>query len=177
MSKIGALQWTRIGVDCGWGGYCTAWNSGRISLATLTSCFGMQQGWLVLTRFRCVPNIQNMTENNFLFCFVLIIHNSNSLKSMEAASTIESLLIKDLVILRMCSSLTLFAYVLAMNMVEGSFARNISLGSFSIHGFPSPWQIITKRIIASGGAMGQPLPISVIERHPPWELAASYLVA
>ena len=164
-------------MDCDWGGCCTAWNSGRISLATLTSCFGMQQGWLVLTRFRCVPNIQNMTENNFLFCFVLIIHDSNSLKSMEDTSTIESLLIKDLVILRMCSSLTSFAYVSVMNMVEGSFARNISLGSLSIHGFPSPWQIITKRIIASGGAMGQPLPISVIERHPPWELAASYLVA
>ena len=118
-----------------------------------------------------------MTENNFLFCFVLIIHDSSSLKSMEAASIIESLLIKDLVVLRMCSSLTSFAYVSAMNMVKGSFARNISPGSLSIHGFPSPWQIITKRIIASGRAVGQPPPISVIERHPPWELAASYLVA
>ena len=77
----------------------------------------------------------------------------------------------------MCFSLTSFAYVSVMNMVEGSFARNISLGPLSIRGFLSPWQIITKRIIASGGAVGQPPPISVIERHPPWELAASYLVA
>ena len=92
----------------------------------------MQQGWLVLTRFRCVPNIQNMTENDFLFCFVLIIHDSDSLKSMKAASTIESLLIKDLVVLRMCSSLASSAHVSAMNMAEGCFARNISQGSLSL---------------------------------------------
>ena len=118
-----------------------------------------------------------MTENDFLFFFVLIIHDSNSLKSMEATSTIESLLIKDLVVLRICSSLASSTQVSVMNMVEGSFARNISLGSFSVHRFPSPWQIITNRIIASGGVVGQPPPISVIERHPPWKLAASYLVA
>ena len=137
----------------------------------------MHQGWLVLTRFRCVLNIQNMTENDFLFCFVLIIYDSNSLKSMEVASTIESPLIKDLVVLRMCSNLASFAQVSAMNIVEGSFARNISLGSLFVHGFPSLWQIITKRIIAFGAAVGQPPPIYVIERHLPWKLAASYLVA
>ena len=114
-----------------------------------------------------------MTENNFLFCFVLIIHDSNSLKSMKATSIIESLLIKDLVVLRMCSSLASSTHVLAMNMVEGSFARDISLGSLSVHGFPSPWQIITKRIISSGRAVVQPPPIFVIERHPPWKLAWS----
>ena len=118
-----------------------------------------------------------MTENDFLFCFVLISHDSNSLKSMKAASIIKSLLIKDLVVLRMCSSLTSFAHVLAMKMAEWSFACNISPGSLSVHGFPSPWQIITKRIIASSDAVGQPLPIFVTERHPPWKLATSYLVA
>ena len=118
-----------------------------------------------------------MTENDFLFCFVLISHDSNSLKSMKAASTIESLLIKDIVVMRMCSSLTSSAHVLAMNMAEWSFARNISPGSLSVHGFLSPWQIITKRIIASSDAVGQPPPTFVTERHPPWKLATSYLVA
>ena len=46
----------------------------------------MQQGWLVLTQIRCVPIIQNMTENESFFCFILIIHDNNSLKSMNAAN-------------------------------------------------------------------------------------------
>ena len=45
----------------------------------------MQQGWLVLTQIQCVPIIQIMTENDSFFYFVLIIHDSDSLKSMNAA--------------------------------------------------------------------------------------------
>ena len=89
MSKIGALQWTRIGVDYGWEGCCTTWNSVRSFLAMFTSWFGLHQGWLVLTRIRYVHIDQIMTKNHSIFCFVLIIHNSTSLKSMNAASTVE----------------------------------------------------------------------------------------
>ena len=44
----------------------------------------MQQGWLVLTQIWCVPIIQTMTKNDSFFYFVLIIHDSNSLKFKNA---------------------------------------------------------------------------------------------
>ena len=43
------------------------------------------KGWLVLTQIRCVPIIQTMTENDSFCCFILIIYDNNSLKSMNAA--------------------------------------------------------------------------------------------
>ena len=83
MSKIGALHWAQIGVDCGGGDGCIAWYFVRSSKAKFASWFGLHQGWLALTRFWCVHIVQTVTENNFKFYCLLIIQDSNSLKSMN----------------------------------------------------------------------------------------------
>ena len=90
MSKIGALHWAQIGVDCGGGDGCTAWYFVRSSKAKFASWFGLHQGWLALTRFWCVHIVQTVTENNFKFYCLLIIQDSNSLKFNECRGSLQA---------------------------------------------------------------------------------------
>ena len=55
-------------------------------------------------------------------------------------------------------SLASSTHVSANNTIDGSFTRN-SANSFTVHGFPSPWQFQIKQLMVIGGAGHQSPPL------------------
>ena len=71
------------------------------------------------------------------------------------------------------SSPALSASVLAMNTIEGSFARIISPSSFPVRRIPSPRQFQTLRFMILSRADHQPPPIQNVRLHLPLKPAFS----
>ena len=67
-------------------------------------------------------------------------------------------------------------HVSAINMTEGSLVRTRLASSFTVHGFPSPWQFHTKQLIAMGGAEHQPPPLNLNNFHHPLKPIEACLV-